>query len=212
MKATGDAISLVCIDETDLLRGVQRLLRKAIPWTVEEGFILDGFPRTIPQANALDAEISVKPTQLGLGLDPDVCFENLSRILSVAREVGDGKGELFGEVLGVTWGDVRLQAAAAVVVVAASALGYRAFLALSFNEAKAGTLGLRPAVAHIALLGLMLMPDTTMRALNCLPPWVLMRHNRRASSQRMPATSVSSETRMRLCSSMNATTSGETSA
>jgi ATP-dependent RNA helicase RhlE len=38
---TGDAISLVCIDETDLLRGVQRLLRKAIPWTVEEGFIPD---------------------------------------------------------------------------------------------------------------------------------------------------------------------------
>ena len=39
--ATGDAISLVCIDETDLLRGVQRLLRMAIPWTVEEGFIPD---------------------------------------------------------------------------------------------------------------------------------------------------------------------------
>jgi ATP-dependent RNA helicase RhlE len=39
--ATGDAISLVCIDETDLLRGVQRLLRHAIPWTVEEGFIPD---------------------------------------------------------------------------------------------------------------------------------------------------------------------------
>jgi ATP-dependent RNA helicase RhlE len=39
--ATGDAISLVCIDETDLLRGVQRLLKLAIPWTVEEGFIPD---------------------------------------------------------------------------------------------------------------------------------------------------------------------------
>jgi ATP-dependent RNA helicase RhlE len=39
--ATGDAISLVCIDETDLLRGVQRLLRTAIPWTVEEGFVPD---------------------------------------------------------------------------------------------------------------------------------------------------------------------------
>jgi ATP-dependent RNA helicase RhlE len=39
--ATGEAISLVCIDETDLLRGVQRLLRKAIPWTVEEGFVPD---------------------------------------------------------------------------------------------------------------------------------------------------------------------------
>ena len=39
--ATGEAISLVCIDETDLLRGVQRLLRHAIPWTVEDGFIPD---------------------------------------------------------------------------------------------------------------------------------------------------------------------------
>ena len=39
--ATGEAISLVCIDETDLLRGVQRLLKKAIPWTVEDGFVPD---------------------------------------------------------------------------------------------------------------------------------------------------------------------------
>ena len=39
--ATGEAISLVCIDETDLLRGVQRMLKHAIPWTVEEGFIPD---------------------------------------------------------------------------------------------------------------------------------------------------------------------------
>jgi ATP-dependent RNA helicase RhlE len=38
---TGDAISLVTIDEADLLRGVQRLLRVAIPWTVEEGFVPD---------------------------------------------------------------------------------------------------------------------------------------------------------------------------
>jgi ATP-dependent RNA helicase RhlE len=37
--ASGDAVSLVCMDEADLLRGVQRLLRRAIPWTVEEGFI-----------------------------------------------------------------------------------------------------------------------------------------------------------------------------
>jgi ATP-dependent RNA helicase RhlE len=36
---TGDAISLVTIDEADLLRGVQRLLRRAIPWTVEDGFV-----------------------------------------------------------------------------------------------------------------------------------------------------------------------------
>jgi ATP-dependent RNA helicase RhlE len=39
--ASGEAISLVSIDEADLLRGVQRLLGRAIPWTVEEGFVPD---------------------------------------------------------------------------------------------------------------------------------------------------------------------------
>jgi ATP-dependent RNA helicase RhlE len=39
--STGEAISLVSIDEADLLRGVQRLLRRAIPWTVEDGFVPD---------------------------------------------------------------------------------------------------------------------------------------------------------------------------
>ncbi len=39
--STGDAISLVSIDEVDLLRGVQRLLKRAIPWTVEDGFVPD---------------------------------------------------------------------------------------------------------------------------------------------------------------------------
>src|SRR5439155_7042866 len=38
---TGEAISLVCIDEVDLLRAIQRMLRRAIPWKVEEGFIPD---------------------------------------------------------------------------------------------------------------------------------------------------------------------------
>jgi ATP-dependent RNA helicase RhlE len=47
--ATGEAISLVTIDEADLLRGIQRLLRRAIPWTVEEGFVpeRDAEPRPI---------------------------------------------------------------------------------------------------------------------------------------------------------------------
>ena len=39
--AEGDAISLVCVDEVDLLRGIQRLLKRAIPWKVEDGFIPD---------------------------------------------------------------------------------------------------------------------------------------------------------------------------
>ncbi|HEV8489296.1 MAG TPA: DEAD/DEAH box helicase [Candidatus Limnocylindrales bacterium] len=46
---TGDAISLVTIDEADLLRGIQRLLRLAIPWTVEDGFVpsRDAQPRPL---------------------------------------------------------------------------------------------------------------------------------------------------------------------
>jgi len=36
--ATGDAVSLVCVDEADLLRGVQRLLQRAIDWEVVNGF------------------------------------------------------------------------------------------------------------------------------------------------------------------------------
>jgi len=37
----GDAVSLACIDEVDLLRAIQRLLKRAIPWEVEPGFVPD---------------------------------------------------------------------------------------------------------------------------------------------------------------------------
>ena len=59
---------------------------------------------------------------------------------------------LFGELLGVTPADLRGQAIAAVVVIAASLALYRPFLALAFNRDKAVTLGMRPALAHPALL------------------------------------------------------------
>ena len=49
--ATGDAISLVTIDEADLLRGVQRLLQIAIPWEVADGFV----PRRDQEAQPLRA-------------------------------------------------------------------------------------------------------------------------------------------------------------
>lgn len=76
-------------------------------------------------------------------------------IISKSRSFAtDVQSLLFGDVLGVTWGDLRVQAVAALAVVLASVLGYRAFLALSFNEAKAGSLGLRPGLTHLALLGL----------------------------------------------------------
>lgn len=76
-------------------------------------------------------------------------------IISKSRSfTTDVQSLLFGDVLGVTWADVRVQAVAAVLVLVCSALGYRAFLALSFNEAKAGSLGLRPGATHLALLAL----------------------------------------------------------
>jgi ABC-type Mn2+/Zn2+ transport system permease subunit len=76
-------------------------------------------------------------------------------IISKSRSfTTDVQSLLFGDVLGVTWADVRLQAVATGLVVVAGVAGYRAFLALSFNEAKAGTLGLRPGATHLALLAL----------------------------------------------------------
>ncbi len=76
----------------------------------------------------------------------------VSRSRSFTTDIQD---LLFGDVLGVTWGDVALQTVAAVVVVVASVVGYRAFLALAFDEAKAASLGLRPGATHLVLLALM---------------------------------------------------------
>lgn len=76
-------------------------------------------------------------------------------IISRSRSFStDVQALLFGDVLGVTWADVRVQAVAAGLVVLASAVGYRSFLVLSFNEAKAASLGLRPGATHLVLLAL----------------------------------------------------------
>lgn len=61
---------------------------------------------------------------------------------------------LFGDALGVTSGDIVVLGSVLVVSVVASALLYRPFLVLAFNEEKARLLGLRPALAHWVLLGL----------------------------------------------------------
>jgi ABC-type Mn2+/Zn2+ transport system permease subunit len=61
---------------------------------------------------------------------------------------------LFGDALGVTSGDIAVLWVLLVVSLAASAIFYRPFLVLSFNEQKARLLGLRPALAHWVLLGL----------------------------------------------------------
>jgi manganese/iron transport system permease protein len=61
---------------------------------------------------------------------------------------------LFGDVLGVNDADLVLEAVAAAVVLAVTVVLYRPFLALSFNEEKAEALGLRPRLAHMAMLTL----------------------------------------------------------
>lgn len=72
-----------------------------------------------------------------------------------ASYTGSLNSILFGDVLGVTTGDIALTAAVVVMTVVLSVLLYRPFLVLSFNEQKARLLGLRPSLAHWVLLGLL---------------------------------------------------------
>ena len=59
---------------------------------------------------------------------------------------------LFGDALGVTSGDLAVLAVVAGVTLMLTAMLYRPFLVLSFNEQKAQLLGLRPRLAHAAML------------------------------------------------------------
>jgi ABC-type Mn2+/Zn2+ transport system permease subunit len=61
---------------------------------------------------------------------------------------------LFGDALGVTDSDIVTLIALVLIALVATLGFYRSFLVLSFNEQKAELLGLRPRMAHIALLTL----------------------------------------------------------
>jgi ABC-type Mn2+/Zn2+ transport system permease subunit len=76
----------------------------------------------------------------------------VSRAQSFTTEV---TALLFGDVLGVTAGDIRSQLVATAVVLVTTVVLYRPFLALTFNRAKAQTLGMRPKLAQTALLALL---------------------------------------------------------
>jgi len=62
---------------------------------------------------------------------------------------------LFGDALGIQDGDLLIEAVAAALTLAGVTVFYRPFLVLSFNEAKARLLGLRPGLAHVAMLTLL---------------------------------------------------------
>ena len=76
----------------------------------------------------------------------------ISRSQSFATDV---TSLLFGDVLGVTSGDLRGQAVAAALVVAVSVALYRPFMALTFNADKAATLGMHPVATHAVLMVLL---------------------------------------------------------
>ncbi|MGW6455422.1 zinc ABC transporter permease AztB [Streptomyces sp. NPDC055078] len=67
----------------------------------------------------------------------------------------DLTGFLFGDVLAVRDRELVQLAIALGVALVVSVLGHRPFVALAFDERKARTLGLRPRLAHTALLGLL---------------------------------------------------------
>jgi ABC-type Mn2+/Zn2+ transport system permease subunit len=62
---------------------------------------------------------------------------------------------LFGDVLGVTREDINGQLIGASIVVVATVVLYRPFLALTFNRMKARSLGMHPGAAHLALMVLL---------------------------------------------------------
>ena len=73
-------------------------------------------------------------------------------ISTVDSYTGSLTSILFGDALGVTREDLAWQLVLGAVVILASLVLYRPLLALSFNEHKAYLLGMRPKMAHAALL------------------------------------------------------------
>jgi len=61
---------------------------------------------------------------------------------------------LFGDVLAISTSDLLLMTGALVLVVLVAAVLHRPFVALAFDERLASTLGLRPRLARVALVGL----------------------------------------------------------
>lgn len=68
---------------------------------------------------------------------------------------GDLTSFLFGDILGVDRGDIVLGLVALGITIVGLLVGHRSFMALAVNHEKAAALGLRPGLAHAAMLGLL---------------------------------------------------------
>ena len=68
---------------------------------------------------------------------------------------GDLTSFLFGDILGVDRSDIVLGFVALAITIVALVVGHRSFMALAVNHEKAAALGLRPGLAHAAMLALL---------------------------------------------------------
>ncbi|MEM1333771.1 MAG: zinc ABC transporter permease AztB [Actinomycetota bacterium] len=68
---------------------------------------------------------------------------------------------LFGDVLGVSRDDIDVQLVGAAIVLVATIVLYRPFLALTFNQQKSRSLGMRPGVSHLAMMILLAISIVT---------------------------------------------------
>lgn len=82
---------------------------------------------------------------------------------------GDLTTILFGDPIGVGREALLVLLVATLVTVIVSVVGYRPFLALTYDRAKARTLGLRPQATHVVMLGLVaLVVVSSFRAVGTL--------------------------------------------
>lgn len=82
---------------------------------------------------------------------------------------GDLTTILFGDPLGVRADALRTLSVATLATIVISVVAYRPFLALTADRAKAATLGMRPGLAHVAMLALVaLVVVTSFRSVGTL--------------------------------------------
>src|SRR5687768_6684061 len=89
-----------------------------------------------------------------------VGFLSLAVVIMSSRRstyTGDLNRFLFGSITGVDRSDLAGQLAATAITVAGVVVFYRAFLVSTFDEQQASMLGLRPRLAHIGLLVLIVI-------------------------------------------------------
>ena len=127
-----------------LLWGFNPLIGAFIAAIVMSGLVTFVSNRTVMRDDTAIGLLFVGMLSLGVVI--------VSRAGSFATDV---TSILFGDALGVSDADISNQFIAAAFVAICTVLLYRPFLALTFNEIKAETLGMRPKLAQAALLALL---------------------------------------------------------